>query len=194
MKQKRNKNGRFKKHYYNLPKSWNVKLAKVLPFIYAGIIACYPIYCEAGTEFYRNFQQWGKYEIYPREELKNWKVEKLETEKLEDVEPEEEPKLESVEDIIRRVAEEENFQEVETLVKIAKCESNLKLECGELNHPSCVNPTNNSYDRGIFQISRKWHPEVDDVQAFDFESATKEAIRIQRRAGWEAWACWNIIK
>jgi hypothetical protein len=101
-----------------------------------------------------------------------------------------------VEDLIKNVANRVGFGDVDGLIKIAKCESSLKPECGMLNHPACINAHNNSFDRGYFQISRKWHPEVSDEDAFDLEKSTLHAIRIYKKSGnnWGQWACNNLIK
>jgi len=101
----------------------------------------------------------------------------------------------SPEQEIRKVAEELGFKEKDKLVKLAWCESRLKPECGELNNPDCINPKNDSYDRGYFQISRLWHSEVSNRCAFDAECATQETIRIIRDRGWGEWSasvsCWK---
>lgn len=95
----------------------------------------------------------------------------------------------TIEDRIRKEAERLGFAEIDKLVAIAKCESSLKPECEILNHEACVNPKNNSYDRGFFQVSRKYHPNVNDECAFDLECAVKSAIEIQKKSGWNAWVC-----
>ena len=100
----------------------------------------------------------------------------------------------SIEDRIRAEAKKVGFDQIDTLVAIAKCESSLKPECEVLNHDSCVNPHNKSFDRGFYQISRKYHPEVTDDCAFNLECSTREAIRIATKSGWSQWACWNLIK
>jgi hypothetical protein len=102
----------------------------------------------------------------------------------------------SSEEQIRNIANRVGFGDVDGLIKIAKCESSLKPECGMLNHPACINAHNNSFDRGYFQISRRWHPEVSDEDAFDLEKSTLHAIRIYKKSGnnWGQWACNNLIK
>lgn len=92
-------------------------------------------------------------------------------------------------DIIRKVANEKGFTEIDKLIRLAECESTFNPACGELNNPECINPKNASYDRGWFQISRKWHPEVSDECAFDLKCATSESIRILDERGWDEWAC-----
>ena len=73
----------------------------------------------------------------------------------------------------------------EDALKIAKCESGL--------NPKAFNPTNNSNDRGIFQISTKWHPEVSDECGFDEECNIREAKRIFNESGWDAWMCQWVL-
>jgi len=73
----------------------------------------------------------------------------------------------------------------EDALLIAQCESGL--------NPKAFNPTNNSNDRGIFQISTKWHPEVSDECGFDEECNIREAKRIFDESGWEAWMCANVL-
>jgi len=73
----------------------------------------------------------------------------------------------------------------EDALKIAKCESGL--------NPKAFNPTNNSNDRGIFQISAKWHPEVSDECGFDATCNIEQAHRIFLERGWGEWACQDIL-
>lgn len=100
----------------------------------------------------------------------------------------------SIEQKIRRTAESAGFDEIDKLVAIAKCESSLKPACLILNDASCVNPHNNSFDRGLFQISRKWHPEITDECSFNLECSTLATIEIQKKSGWNAWACNALIE
>lgn len=49
-------------------------------------------------------------------------------------------------------------------------------------------------DRGIFQINRRWHPQVSDECAFDYKCNTREAIKIRKAWGnWHAWSCHKRI-
>ena len=82
------------------------------------------------------------------------------------------------------VAKEENFEDIENLLKLAQCESGF--------NPSSLNPTNNSYDRGTFQISRKWHPEVSDEQAYDIKYATRWTIGKIRAGQLKQWCCKGV--
>ena len=42
-------------------------------------------------------------------------------------------------------------------------------------------------DRGLWQISDKFHPEVSNACAYDYKCATKEAIRIIKKQGFTPW-------
>ena len=90
---------------------------------------------------------------------------------------------EGVEDTIRRVAEEVGFEETENLIGIANCESSL--------NPMAINVNSDgSLDLGLFQINEKWHGS-DRECYFDLECATRKAIEIQRKSGWNAWVCFR---
>ena len=103
------------------------------------------------------------------------------------------PPARQIPDVIRSVASDLDFYEVDRLIKLGMCESRFKTVCGEINHPDCTNTYNNSFDRGWFQISRKYHSEVSDECAVDIECATKESIRIIRKRGFDEWACNSLI-
>ena len=70
-------------------------------------------------------------------------------------------------ELITRVAKEKDFKDTKLLVRIAKCESELV-------------PTQRGIvdkrDRGLFQISSRWNPQVSDKQAFNPEFATRWTI------------------
>ena len=53
----------------------------------------------------------------------------------------------------------ERLKENKTLYRIAKCESSL--------NPKAYSHDGGAQARGLFQITRKYHPEVSDQQAFD---------------------------
>lgn len=95
----------------------------------------------------------------------------------------------SVEEEIRQIAKEANFEWVEYLVKLAKCESSL--------NPNAINTQNNSpsgsKDRGLWQINDYWHPEVSDEVAFDVRLSTEWTMwRIN--SGYQAeWVCDRYI-
>lgn len=71
---------------------------------------------------------------------------------------------ETPEETIRRIAKEENFKEVEILVRIAKCESGLK--------PKAKNPKSTA--TGVFQILH--HGNLTIEQREDVEWSTNWAI------------------
>ena len=98
-----------------------------------------------------------------------------------------------IETQIRLIADKENFKWSDYLVKLAFCESRLMPECGQLNNEKCINKKNNSFDRGYFQISRKWHPEVTDEQAFNLEYATKWTMEMINKGQQHQWACNDIV-
>lgn len=85
---------------------------------------------------------------------------------------------------IKKVAEEENFKEVDNLLRLAKCESGFRQYA--------FNTTNQSNDRGIFQISKRWHPTVTDDQAYDPIYATRWTINKIKAGGLKLWMCSNV--
>lgn len=101
----------------------------------------------------------------------------------------EEPVLEPVEDMIRRLAKEANFQWSGYLVRLAICESGLD--------PTATNGVGNyptkSRDRGLFQISSYWHYEVTDAQAYDAEWATKWTMDMINNGRQSEWVCNQYI-
>ncbi len=88
-----------------------------------------------------------------------------------------------VRDLIVKVAKEKGFENVEGLLNLAHCESRFT--------PTAFNPTNNSNDRGIYQISKRWHPEVSDDVAYSPKKATEWTIeRLEAGYGYE-WMCFH---
>jgi hypothetical protein len=94
---------------------------------------------------------------------------------------------EDVESIIRRVARLNKVDE-ELAVRVARCESALKIKAVNVN-------STGTKDRGIFQWNDFYHPEVTDAMAFDPEIATKlfcDAIKKGHLSWWNASkSCWN---
>jgi len=92
-----------------------------------------------------------------------------------------EVKQETVEETIRRVAAEEKFSEVETLVKIATCESRMI--------PTAKNP--HSTATGVFQILK--HGNLSTKDRENVEWSTKWAIEnFNHGFPWTASKhCWN---
>lgn len=58
--------------------------------------------------------------------------------------------------------------------------------------PAKVNREPGNVDRGLWQISSKWHPEVTDEQAFDVQASTTAALRIS--AGGTDFNPWHATK
>lgn len=78
----------------------------------------------------------------------------------------------------------------ETFVRIADCESDFL--------PTAYNPTNNSHDGGIFQISKKYHGkelEALGLDPYDIEDNLKYARLLYEKNGTRDWNaskhCWN---
>lgn len=91
-----------------------------------------------------------------------------------------------VQSIIINIAERENFSEIDKLIAIAICESRLIATDSHRNKDGSI-------DRGLFQISDKWHKEVSNDCAYSASCSTKEAIRIIKKRGFGEWACSRIL-
>jgi len=85
----------------------------------------------------------------------------------------------SPEEIIEYVALTENYNP-DILLALAQCESSMRPN---------VRGVVDSRDRGLFQISSRWHPEVSDECSFDPWCATHETIRILKQRGLKEWVC-----
>jgi len=94
-----------------------------------------------------------------------------------------EAEAETVEETIRRVANEE-MVDPDLAVKVARCESNLNPKVVNIN-------ADGSQDKGLFQINNKWHPEVTDQEAFNIEASTRFFCKAFK-AGHLDW--WNATK
>ena len=94
-----------------------------------------------------------------------------------------EVKVETVEDTIRRVAEENSFPYTDILVKVAKCESNF--------NPIAENSTSSA--KGVFQIL-DMHG-LTAFERFDVEKSTKWTVDKIEKAGFKPWeaskSCWG---
>lgn len=92
----------------------------------------------------------------------------------------------SVEEQIREIANEHNFQWVDYLVKLAKCESRLD--------PFALNSNGNyGIDRGLFQINSKYHKEVNSACAFDIRCSVEWTIKQINEGKQSMWVCDKII-
>lgn len=88
---------------------------------------------------------------------------------------------------IRIYAHEEKFEDVDYLLKLAKCESRFD--------PFALNGNNgHSIDRGVFQINKYYHPEVTTDCAMDIECATKWTIDMLKRDQHWQWSCDKIVR
>jgi len=50
------------------------------------------------------------------------------------------------------------------------------------------NPRNNSFDRGLFQLNSKAHPEISKECAFSIKCSTKESLKLIKRRGFKEWS------
>lgn len=88
--------------------------------------------------------------------------------------------VETVEEIIRRVAHEEAMtpEETERFVRIAWCESR--------NNPAAVSKTN---DHGLFQINARYW-DFDRTRIYDAEYNARYAMQVvYPKQGFNAWVC-----
>lgn len=126
------------------------------------------------------------------EKIKNESVSmfKVQTVKAEGLPVEQTISKETVEQAIRRIAKEENFQYTDYLLRLANCESRL--------NPKAVNTQGNkpaqSRDRGLFQINDYYHKHVTDTQAFDVDFATRYTIKLINEGKQEYWVCNGLVK
>ena len=99
---------------------------------------------------------------------------------------------ETIEELIKRIANEEKVEELLCL-SVAKCESNFNSKVVNIkgNYPST------SKDRGLFQINSYWHKGVSDEMAFDPEYATKffcKAVKDGKLSWWNSSKyCWSKL-
>ena len=93
----------------------------------------------------------------------------------------------TVEAQIRTIATQ-NGIDPDIAVAVAKCESNFNPQAININ-------TDNSEDRGLFQINNKFHPEVTTAQAFDITFSTQffcTAFKAGNLSWWNASkTCWE---
>lgn len=73
-------------------------------------------------------------------------------------------------------------------VRIAKCESGLNPKAINKNAPDSI-------DRGLYQINSKWHPEVTEEEAFDYQFSINfycKAVKNGYVRWWKAsQKCWD---
>lgn len=82
------------------------------------------------------------------------------------------------------------FPDAPIMVQVAKCESGFK--------PEAHNPTNNSHDKGIFQISTKYHGaklEALGLDPYDVRDNLAYARMLYDQSGLKPWdwskPCWS---
>lgn len=92
--------------------------------------------------------------------------------------------LYSEESIIKEI--HDTFPDAPIMERVARCESQLDQ--------FAYNPTNNSHDRGIFQISRKYHGQ-DDHDMYDVKKNIAFARTLYDKNGLRDWNasrdCWQ---
>lgn len=97
----------------------------------------------------------------------------------------------STEDIVKMVASQRQFKDVENLIKVLKAESGLKqYAVGSNFHPDglCNSPRTTSVDRGIAQFNDICRADVSDDCAFDVACAVNEMITtVNARGGYDRW-------
>jgi hypothetical protein len=97
--------------------------------------------------------------------------------------PQEQP--EYIEEYIRSEFNKEGL-DGDMAVKVAYLESGFNPNSTYINKDG-------SKDRGIFQISNRWHKEVSDECSYDLSCNVREAIRIQKQRGWKEWATYDLL-
>lgn len=97
--------------------------------------------------------------------------------KAEVVEPE------TLEQMVERIAKEENFEWVDYFKRLIKCESNWNQYA--LNN----NGKQLGVDRGLLQINSKFHPEVSNEQAFNAEYAIRWSMKRIQAGYQKEWTC-----
>ena len=59
-------------------------------------------------------------------------------------------------------------------------------------NPKATGRNSDSYDRGLWQINSKWHPDVSDSCAYNAGCNAKNAVRISKGGSrWSPWATYN---
>ena len=70
------------------------------------------------------------------------------------------------------------------------------VECESKFDPNALNckTANDGCDRGLWQFNSKWHPEVSDAEAFNWELSTNHAYRISNGGvDFSQWVCEDLI-
>jgi len=91
--------------------------------------------------------------------------------------------MSDVEIQIRNIANEEEFEWVDWLVRLANCESKLD--------PNAVGDSGHS--RGLYQIHNLYWKDITDEQAFDIEWSTKWTMDMVNSGYQHYWSCNKLI-
>ena len=71
---------------------------------------------------------------------------------------------------------------------LINCESRWDPERTNVNYKGQL-----GVDRGLWQISDKFHPEVSNSCAYDYRCSTTAAIKILKKRGYKEWVCGQIL-
>ena len=95
----------------------------------------------------------------------------------------------TVEEQIRAIAEEHNFEWPDYLVRLSECEASLQVDALNIegNYPV------GSRDRGLYQINDYWHSEVSDEVAFDIRLSTEWTMWMINSGNQKQWSCDSLI-
>jgi hypothetical protein len=88
----------------------------------------------------------------------------------------------SVPDIIRKVAQEKGFKQVDNLLRLAKCESSFNEKAVHKNGDGTT-------DFGTMQWNNYYHPEISKECALNAECAVSEAIDWINKGHLKEWHC-----
>ena len=93
----------------------------------------------------------------------------------------------SVASLIAKIAKEENFENIDGLLRLSMCESSLGRAIVNKN-----NDKRKTTDRGIWMINDYWHSEVTDAQAYDNDWATRWTINRIKAGYLYEWNCSGV--
>lgn len=86
-------------------------------------------------------------------------------------------------------------EDIETLIKIADCESHFNPEATRVNiHKQSDGSILTTVDRGLFQLNDYFQKQVSSSCAYDLACSTNEAISIANKQGFTPWVCNKLIK
>lgn len=109
---------------------------------------------------------------------------------LEDVVCEGENK--TIEKQLTELAAKRNFPYTSFLIRLAKCESRFNPKAiGDMDIIIKGQPV---YSRGLFQISKFYHPNITDEQAFDVTWSANWVMTMIEKGYQHRWSCDKIVK